>query len=89
MPTTKHRYPVTETPEVAAALAAAARRWPDDRDRPSRLLRRLIVEGHRSIDPAIHADRSARLAALERVSRSFTGMYEPDYLARLRGDWPE
>lgn len=89
MPTTKHRYPVTETAEVTAALAAAARRWPEDRERPARLLRRLIAEGHRSIEPEIETGRAERLAALERVSGTFTGLYEPGYLARLRRDWPE
>jgi hypothetical protein len=51
VPTTKPRHAVTETPEVAEALAAAARRWPEDRGRPGRLLRRLIREGHRGIEP--------------------------------------
>ena len=50
MPTTKRRYPVTETPEVSEALHAAARRWPEDRDKPARLLRHLIEEGFKSIE---------------------------------------
>lgn len=89
MPTTRRRHAVTETPEIHEALAAAARRWPEDRDRPAALLHRLIAEGRRSIDPQIAASRSNRLAALSRISGSYTGLYEPDYLERLREDWPE
>ncbi|QDP95936.1 hypothetical protein FOE78_08515 [Microlunatus elymi] len=89
MPTTKPRYPVTETPEVAAALAAAARRWPEDQGRPARLLRRLIEEGHRSIEPEAAELESSRRAALRRVSGAYTGLYDQDYLQKLRAEWPE
>jgi len=89
MPTTKRRYPVTETPEVSEALHAAARRWPADRNKPARLLRRLIEEGHKSIDPEIAERRSDRLTAMQRISGSYTGLYEPGYLDDLRAEWPE
>lgn len=80
---------MTETPDVSEALAAAARRWPEDRGRPARLLRRLIEAGHRSIDPELTGQRAERLAALRRASGAYTGMYEPGYLEDLRSEWPE
>ncbi|MTB70908.1 hypothetical protein GGG17_02750 [Arsenicicoccus sp. MKL-02] len=89
MPTTKRRHPVTETAEVSEALRAAALRWPADRDKPARLLRRLIEEGHKSIDPSAAERQDNRLAALKRISGSYTGLYEPGYLDDLRADWPE
>lgn len=89
MPTSRPRHAVTETDEVSRALEAAAKRWPEDRDRPGKLLRRLIAEGHRSLEPALAARREKRLAALERLSGACTGMYEPGYLESLRDEWPE
>lgn len=89
MPTTKPRHAVTETPEVSEALLAAARRWPQDRDKPSRLLRHLIDEGFKSIEPGAATRDNGRLDALRRVSGSYTGLYEPGYLDELRAEWPE
>ena len=89
MPTTRRRHPVTETPEVSEALRAAALRWPVDRDKPTRLLRRLIAEGHKSIDPSVAERQKNRLAAVRRISGSYTGLYEPGHLEDLRSEWPE
>lgn len=75
---------VTETAEVGEALADAAARWPQLRDRPGELLRRLIAEGHR----ALRASAAIRKAAVEETSGVLTGVYESDYLERLREDWP-
>ncbi|PRY59301.1 hypothetical protein BCF74_11038 [Knoellia remsis] len=89
MPTTKPRHAVTETPEVAAALEVAARRWPEDRDRPARLLRHLIEEGRRSVAPSVETRAAARREAARRLSGKYEGMFGPSYLDDLRGEWPE
>lgn len=88
MPTARPRHMITETDEIAGALADAARRWPEDRDRPARLLVDLVQEGHRAI--AREADRavSDRRAAIARTSGALTGSYPEGYLERLRDDWP-
>jgi hypothetical protein len=75
---------VTETDEVSAALADAAARWPQLRNRPGELLQRLIAEGHR----ALRESAEMRRAAVEDTSGAFTGVYGHDYLERLREDWP-
>lgn len=48
MPTTKPRYTVTDTGELATMLNDAHRRWPDISDR-KQLLLRLAAEGHGSL----------------------------------------
>jgi hypothetical protein len=88
MPTARPRHTLTETDDLARALDDAARRWPADRDSRTKLLHRLIVEGHRTI-----VDRDGRLAdhrrdAIRRTSGALTGSYAADHLARLRDDWP-
>lgn len=80
---------MTETPEVSDALHAAARRWPQDRDKPARLLRHLIEEGFKSIEPRAATRSDDRLVAMRRISGSYTGLYEPGYLDDLRAEWPE
>jgi hypothetical protein len=73
---------ITETDEVADALAAAAARWPDIP--PPELLRRLVAEGH----AALRASVSAETAAVEETSGALTGVYGPGYLDALRDEWP-
>lgn len=80
---------LTETDEIAVALRAAADRWPDDRDRPTRLLLGLVREGHRAISEAASADVERRLAAIEATAGIFTGLYIPGYLDELRAEWPD
>ncbi|HZI96404.1 MAG TPA: hypothetical protein VFD41_02645 [Actinomycetales bacterium] len=86
MPTTRPRHFVTETDDLAAALDAAARRWPGV-SRP-KLLVRLAVEGHRAAQDAQAERRRLRLAAVRQHSGSLTGAYGPDYLHDLRDEWP-
>lgn len=86
MPTTRPRHQVTETPDVARALDAAAQRWPGESR--SRLLVRLVEVGAESLahdEEARHDDhRAAVLASAGRYPQAF----DPDYLERLRSDWP-
>lgn len=87
MPTTRPRHFVTETDDLSAALDAAARRWPE-MSRPQ-LLVRLALEGDHAATKVDEQRRRRRRAAIEQHSGGLTGTYGPDYLTRLRGEWPE
>jgi hypothetical protein len=78
---------ITETDEVAAALDAAAARWPEITSRRELLLR-LVDEGRTVIERERADEAGRRVVAIRRVSGSLTGAYEPGYLERLRDDWP-
>lgn len=86
MPTTRPRHFVTETDDLAAALDSAAQRWPGV-SRPQ-LLVRLALESHHIAQQAQEERRRRRLAAVRRHSGVLTGAYGPDYLSKLREEWP-
>lgn len=84
--TTRPRHSITETDDVAAALDAAAERWPGESR--AALLRRLVQEGYRALDATAARRRLDRLAAVRKASGAMTGVYRADELQRLRDDWP-
>ncbi len=86
MPTTRPRHFVTETDDLAQALDAAASRWPG-LSRPQ-LLVRLALEAHHTAQQTHDERRRRRLAAVREHSGFLTGAYGPDYLHRLREEWP-
>lgn len=87
MPTTRPRHYVTETDDLAAALDAAALRWPGLSR--SQLLVRLAISAGETERAAQQERRDRRLAALDRINAgAFNDLYAPDYLERLREDWP-
>lgn len=89
MPTARARHTLTETDELARALQDAARRWPDDRERPAKLLLDLVLEGHRAIVTEAESAVAGRREAIERTGGALTGSYPAKYLEQLRHDWPE
>lgn len=89
MPTTKPRYSITEDAEIAEALAKGLQRWPELADRPALVLRRLIEEGAQSLDVERDARRHERARWLRQLSGVATGVYPPDYLEKLREEWPD
>jgi hypothetical protein len=88
MPTTRRRHFITETDEIVEALDVAAERWPNEAGSRAALVRRLLMEGHRSIIDAQGQRREANRAALLRTSGALTGLFGEGYLEELREDWP-
>ena len=84
MPTTKPRYTLTDTGKLSEQLDRAQRRWPDAEDRKELLLR-LVAAGSEALD----TEAEDRRRAVRETAGLFTGLYEPDYLERLREDWPD
>ena len=89
MPTARPRHTITETDEIARALNDAAKQWPQDRQRPGKLLLDLVREGHRAIAMDVERTVANRRTAIESTQGTLTGSYPADYLEQLRGDWPE
>lgn len=85
MPTDRPRHTVTETDELERALDLAARRWPEDSGRRTRLLMRVVREWAREQDD----ETERRRAALRRTRGSMTGVFPEGYLEDLRNEWPQ
>jgi len=69
VPTTKPRYTFTDTGDLAAALDAAQRRWPEINERKALLLR-LVEEGANALDDqrlALEEHRERAREALKRL----------------------
>ena len=86
MPTSRPRYQVTETPEVARALDRAAKRWPGEPR--SRLLVLLVEVAGGVLADDEHVDESSHRAAVLASAGRYADAFSPDYLADLRADWP-
>lgn len=80
---------VTETDEIARALEAAQRAWPEETSR-ARLLGRLALLGSHQLDvddqEAVAARRRRRLHA---DRGSMRGLFPTGYRDQLRHEWPE
>lgn len=87
MPTTRPRHFVTESDELAAALDGAAQRWPGLSR--AQLIVRLALEGDRAAQRVDEDRRCRRLAAVRRHSGALSGAYGPNYLTRVRDEWPD
>lgn len=80
---------ITETDHVTEMLHDAALVWPADAAAPARLLLHLVDEGYRVVSDQRAREAADRRAAVEQTSGALTGTYGPDYLSRLREDWPQ
>ncbi len=87
MPTTRPRYQVTETPDVARALDLAARRWPHEPR--SKLLLRLVKAGSLALEEGLTEEARLRLAAIDATSGKYADVFGDNHLEELRRDWPE
>ena len=87
MPTTRPRYQITETPDVARALDLAARRWPGEPR--ARLLLRLVAAGSDALDRSTDRADRLRRAAVVASSGKYADAFSADHLEELRRDWPQ
>ncbi|QAY72148.1 hypothetical protein ET445_01160 [Agromyces protaetiae] len=87
MPTTLPRFQVTETPVVERALRVAAETWPGVA-RPE-LVNRLFEAAVAAIEARRGDAELARIGAVDLSAGAFDLAYGPDYLERLRDEWPE
>ena len=84
MPTTRPRHQITETDEIAEAIDAGLREWPDLSR--SDVIRELIVKGA----DALSLSAAERVLAFELALKQLEDLdiqYPPNYLDELRRGW--
>ena len=86
VPTSRPRYQITETPDVARALDAAARRWPGEPR--SKLLLRLLHAGEKELAKQDGDLAQRRRQAIELTGDKYAEAFSDTYLDELRQDWP-
>jgi len=79
---------ITETEEIARAIDAAARKWPEAAGNRSELLRRLVLEAGASVQSDADERVERRRAAIRSLAGSRPGVWRPDEAQRLREEWP-
>lgn len=84
MPTTRPRHTLTETDDIATALADAAIVWPELRGNSNALLRKLVEAGRAAVqsEGGVHA-------LVQGAAGAATGAYPRDARAVLVDEWPE
>ncbi|CAB4894217.1 MAG: hypothetical protein F2923_00085 [Actinobacteria bacterium] len=87
MPTTRQRFQITETDELAACLDKAALKWPDESR--SKLLVRLAMAGAQTSLKSPMEEAFAFQMALDQMYRELGDSYHGVTLEDLRQDWPE
>ena len=84
MPTTRPRYMLTETDDIAKALDQAAIAWPALRGDRAALLRKLVEAGRASLEVSGGVHDLVRNAA-----GAATGVFPRNARAELLAEWPE
>jgi hypothetical protein len=87
VPTSRPRYRITETPDVARALDTAAQRWPGVPR--SKLLLRLVHAGEQALAKAQADIEQRRRKAIVLTRGKYAEAFLENPLSELRRDWPE
>jgi hypothetical protein len=82
VPTTRARHLLTETDDLAAAIDAAAERYPGETR--AGVLRHLALAGAEALTQQQQRHRDV----VHAHAAGFPGLYGPGYLDDLRDEWP-
>lgn len=79
---------ITESDELARALEAAQRVWPELAADRAGLLRKIIETGVEGIDSRLQQQANERLAAVESAAGALSGAWPTNWRQELDDEWP-
>ena len=89
MPTSRPRHMITETDDLASALDAADRMWPECQGQRSALLRKLIDAGINVVTASDDDVQRARRDAIEAAAGSMSGLWPTNWREQMSSEWPD
>lgn len=80
---------ITESDELAHALDAAARIWPEYRNNRSELLRQIVRVGADRVEHKETERVAKRKAAIEASAGTFPSLWPVNWREQMRDEWPD
>ena len=80
---------ITETDQLAQALAQAEKIWPELAGQRTLLLRKLLEVGITAIERDSAEKVSHRLTQIQKLAGSMDGTWPTNWKQELGGDWPK
>jgi hypothetical protein len=80
---------ITETDQLAAALAQAEKIWPELAGQRTLLLRKLLEVGITAIERESAEKVSRRLTQIQKLAGSMDGTWPANWKQELGEDWPK
>jgi len=88
MPTVRHRYMITETDDLIAAIDAAATLWPHAKGERAELLRLIIKRGAQGVEHDAQKLRNDWLTVITQISEDLGDVWPNDWSKQRTQEWP-
>jgi hypothetical protein len=79
---------ITETDQLSHALSQAAKLWPELAGQRTLLLRKVLEVGIETIEQEATQKTKGRIASVEKLAGSMTGVWPANWKQELAEDWP-
>lgn len=79
---------ITETDQLSDALSQAAKLWPELAGQRTLLLRKVLEVGIEAIEQEASQKTKTRIASVEKLAGSMTGVWPANWKKELAEDWP-
>lgn len=78
---------ITETDQISAALAHAAKLWPELAGQRTLLLRKVLEVGIEKIEQEATTKSKGRISSIEKLAGSMDGVWPANWREELAEDW--
>ena len=79
---------ITETDQLSIALTQAEKLWPELAGQRTLLLRKVLEVGIQNIEQEANQKTKGRIAGVEKLAGSMTGVWPANWKQELAADWP-